>query len=55
MRVVKSGRLNFSSRTEVQITIAEHCRRLDHFIFTSVVFDLSYFYAMIADFHTRLQ
>jgi len=43
----------------VEITVAERYRRSsDHFICANLRklwFDLSYFYAIVADFHTRVQ
>jgi hypothetical protein len=43
----------------VQITVAERYRRLlitsSVRLFARLVFDLSYFYAVVADFRTRVQ
>jgi hypothetical protein len=61
LALVKSERLNFSSGTEVQITVAERLPPIDRLttssaqIFASLGFDLSHFYAIVADFHTRVQ
>jgi hypothetical protein len=54
-------RASAGSGTEMQITVAERYRRLlitssaQIFIFANLVFDLSYFYAIVADCHTRVR
>lgn len=57
-RLVKSERLNFSSGTEVQITVAERYRRLIVLLLQLRILREPcvrpfLFYAIVADFHTR--
>jgi len=57
--LVKSGRLNFSSGSEVpsqkRYLPTDRLTTSSAQIIASLVFDLSYFYAIVADFHTRDQ